>query len=1273
MLTASRAWTLAVVFVLLAVAGAWAAGQPPAERSLPRLLATPAPAASVPAPFARRSLNALAPVPRMPLTGGKQRHVRSATGATIAVVEVAGCASAVGTIYNQNCQITWTGSALPAGTHQDYLYTPNSTVAAPTGSTYTTATGPSNSLTLAAVGTYILGSYNQTSATWDAVVYLVVGNAVVFGTYSDSFLSLAATQFVAKNPNNVYISASGLTPTDTYVVTIESTSVGTQSGVCAAYLPANTSTPPPPSLCDASRSPGQTAPGGTFTVAWALANTMAAGTYSIALYDKTISQRLAQRQIALVKNGAVSSWSLTPVAGNASPAPAPAGTPTVKFAFDGATEAADKGLSASATGLTPSGAYVEAISDPNGTVVSKQTQAADGTGAVNITWNFGAAQSPLNAIGNTYTLSLLAAGSTTLDTVQAFSIVGYSASTQFTSPLGTAEDISAGSVTTGIKFTNTSDLVYGAGNGDPIVHISAVSDPLFAGVTLAGGSPQVITDSNGQAWTVTLTCTGGCGGGPGNKTFTFDLVPNTAGQALKIGSSITIPNVTFTTSGRCGVPGCAVTTTILPQDGLTWSSAASGATNKIYFTDGGGTTFAGTASIALYGTRTSATVAPAIGKEVHGYTTRFNQAVYAFGQPSTPGGTPQDEFSFTLNNTSTAGSSTVTDIQITFPTSFNVASAQVDSGNTGTPAGAAAWLKATCPAGTPANVMCITKTGANAGLAAQSSQTIYVYLNAPSAAFSYTDIGVQTSAPVKFAFGPVSSSVALFVPSTQTIDSMAIGSYSLDSTLISPLFNPTSVGSNGTYNVNIAVANAPSASTPFGDYLDLVIIDLPSANTLSSIVVSTAGWTSLGAPTSVGGKNRYWFGLCASQYSTVNPPNDGVANCGSATEQSALAPAGGSATSTLNIAAKIVTQSAGTITATAYAHGANVGGWSAGSNFNLTVSDTAAAVGFYKVGSYNSPALVPTNTEPQIGADSNAANGNSYVYQIQNTGAQPITDAIITIPRLETTGADGRDTAGQGWQIATAAFTPAISGSPTYGCQVVSYANPNYATSADGFIRVAGCSIPTGQTVYVSFNAFAPYKVNSTYSFPATVNAPLNVAASESWFSDSLVKIVLSASVNIDVPPYLSSPGGSTPSVTCVGCSYSLNYIDFGAALNNTTTNYTDVLRASVTTNAASPIGWQLYVSANTNPVRAPATPSNELLVSVDSANSSPKSPTVNFDQTAPAVVLTSGNGVLLVDTGTGTAARRLPFEMLTSYQLSIGTEPIVAQQSVLTFTFISN
>jgi hypothetical protein len=275
---------------------------------------------------------------------------------------------------------------------------------------------------------------------------------------------------------------------------------------------------------------------------------------------------------------------------------------------------------------------------------------------------------------------------------------------------------------------------------------------------------------------------------------------------------------------------------------------------------------------------------------------------------------------------------------------------------------------------------------------------------------------------------------------------------------------------------------------------------------------------------------------------------------------------------------------------------------------------------------------------------------------------------VITVPGKDTSSVLPAD--GTAWTITSA---PTISGT-TYGCSITSYTSATTA-GANGAINIGGgsCAITPGNTLTIKFTAKAPYTVNDTYQFPTKVNGAVN--ASESWSTDTIVQIILAANLVISVNPSADALTGSTPLVSCATCAFdtATNTVDFGMVSNLQTVTGQDVVRVSVYTNAGSTVGWKLYASTNTNPANT-GSPTNELLTAIDNgANRSMPQSGVNFDQTSYAVVPTTSPGVLLMDTGTGHAATRNPFDMLMNYEISIQGGPTTPTTSVVTYTFISN
>jgi hypothetical protein len=343
----------------------------------------------------------------------------------------------------------------------------------------------------------------------------------------------------------------------------------------------------------------------------------------------------------------------------------------------------------------------------------------------------------------------------------------------------------------------------------------------------------------------------------------------------------------------------------------------------------------------------------------------------------------------------------------------------------------------------------------------------------------------------------------------------------------------------------------------------------------------------------------------------------------------------------------------------------------------LNVNTLAVTSGFTFVGTYGSPSAVTTNTTPQTAADTDPTYGNSYVYEIKNYSAtgsgQNVTGATITIPGKDTSSANGADSNNQAWQI-TAAPTLTFSGGAS-GCTVTSYQSAT-APSTDGWITLGGCTIPPGGVVDVKFSAKAPYNVNDTYKFGTvyTGGSPAcspTCTASEAWFSDTDVQVVLSANLLITVNPSGTGPGGSHPTPNCPSCTFTAGTVDLGSIANGSSATGTDVVTVSIYTDAATQDGWALYASTNINPANT-GSPTNELLMDVDQTASNQGGTGLTFDSTTMTVIPTSGSGTKLVDTGGGATARRLPYDTVMNYQVSIQGGVTSGTTSVVTFTFIA-
>lgn len=1228
------------------------------------------------------------------------RHPMNATGASVTYFADtffnSSCTSTVGTLIPTGCDVFWYPTNLPNSTDtcEDFyiaLDNANTPMAyddggpsPPAASTYTCGSGSwqvnnvgaNDTPNMNTTGTYVLATYDVTKSKWQTVVYLSVGNVNTFGTYADSAATTPKQQFTAANGTNVYVNATGLTQGQLYVVYIESTG----SNVFCEYIspPSGTATPNPSGFCDPTQSAGITAVVGAqssaaITAVWPLSSSTPTGTYAVVLYNLTTGQRLAMRQVSITGSSGAGTISLTPVSGNASlganwPTPPPnPGAGTTKFPFDSTTEESDKGWTLSATGLSASTKYTYTITDPTGAViVGPTTITTTSGGAYSTTFTFSNTQSPSDYAGNVYTVQFLKQSTSTVSASQAFQILGYSASTQFqntgTLAYSTALVLPASSnLTENLVFTNTGDTLYGTGNGDTISGFAFNTGSSGITDTLSGSvSTMTVADSAGNNWTVTNTCYGGNGANAG---CTITAYPTSSSTTLAPGAYLSIPSVTFSNApgnSNCQ-SGCTGLTSILPTKGAAWSKNNNNAsTNTVYFTNSFSNTYAGTASITHVGYLDTGNTFHA-NQETHGYSYNQTNSIYTSTSPSTPTSGYQDVYSFTVTNNDSAGTTNLKEVEIVMPTAYTPSGTltTVNIYNSGT----GNWGWVTCPSGAPSSAFCLSSSTGISPLGGTDTFEIG-FTPPPPTSFSFTDWTIEAVTPTQFTLSPATT-FAGFVPNTSSYDSTATAAYSLTGNLITPAFSPTSAGQNTNNAMTINVTNTSTAQDANPDYLDLIAIDLPSTDTFGTISSITTGWSLLATTTPVAGTTRYFFGLCASQVTTPTVTAS-VTSCGSATEANAIKPG-----SAFTVTGKLQTGTSN-ITGTMYAHGANVNGWSSAHTFTLSVTAIAAAAGFSGAGGYPSATTVTSGKTPQVGPDSDTTYGNAYSYVIQNTSGtgQNITSAKIVIPGLDQSGVLPTD--GTYWQLTSAPVT-----TNSYNCSVTSYASANRSGTDVGYgadnggitIGGASCSIPPNASITVTFDAKAPYTVNDLYTFSTTVNG--SVTAAEEWPTDTIMQIILGASLVVQVDPTSPGPGGSTPSVNCVVCSFntSTNLIDFGSVANLSTVTGADVLRVSIYTNAGSSNAWKLYVSTTNNPANT-GSPTNELLTSIDPTNSAPRTG-INFDQTTYAVVPTASS-LLLMDNGTGLTATRTPYDAIMNFEISIQGGPTTPQTSVLTYTFIA-
>jgi len=1267
--------------------------------------------------------------PRELLSG---RRKMSATGSTINVNS--GCALYGNNIFGNPCTITWSttfgAGALNGNDNVEDVYLPpNDATTFNTFGTYKVSAGDAgNNQTMSINGTWVIGTYDTTGNFWIDVAYLQVGNTNTLETFSDQYDTVPQTNFTGGQ--TVYFSDSGLQGADDYAYYIESTST---APTCVYLFP----TPggnPPAGLCNPNSALSRLPALGVFNGSWPIPATQATGTYSLVLYDTTAQQRVAQIQFSVVKSGATGTISMKGVpgaSGTAAPSPGPVlPTPATAFAFDSTTENSDKGITATISGLTNGHSYREIISDPNGLVVlNSDVNNLAGT-STTLNWNFTNNQTPFNYPNSAYTLTVYdksglnpSAGATpnpaSVAASQAFQILGYNVQTIFTNPTGTALTLSAGgTATSGLEFLNDGDGVnWNQQNADGIAQLffttgaSGITIALGAGSSScgAGCQTQTVVDSSGVSWTFTSKCTGA-----GNTAgCTLLGLPTTAGQSLAPNETyVTLPNITWSmpvADANCA-NGCQAPTTVLPIDGADWSASnQTQATNYVTINFGNATSWSGTGHIYFIGNRNGGFTA---GPDIHGFTPRSVvantvQGMYAQGQPTT--GTGSDVWDIHIKNTSTGpGAKNITEFELGEPPPMS--GGNITIGMDG--ASPTNWTIVNCPNGLPADVNCFQASGGNAGIAPGASQDLYFDLNpGANSSFAYTDFTLetlQTTGGVNniFTIAPDGTNT-VFVGQTnpQSIDSTAIGSYSLDNSLMTGSFAPNSVGSPSSTTVTVALTNAAASGT-FPDEIDAIAVDIPTNEAWAPAVTAPAsGWSYLGSTTPVAGTTRYWFGLCAGQKpantGSWNPPNgNNMPSCGTATEQaSALQPSGTfNASGTLTVPNGV----AGPINGVIWTHGANGDGWNQpnGKAIQLNISATGATAGFSAVYPYGG-SVVPVTAPniPTVGADSDSTYGNTFQYTITNTGAtagtcaggipcNSLTKVDVTIPYQDINAITGTDSTGIDWQVTpktAPVATVTINGGQAGGkscTATVTNPLPLGGPTANGLIDVTGgatCYVAPGDSMTLTFNAQAPYKVNDVFKFPATFSVltsggtTTNVTAAEAWTNDTEIEVVGNASLVIVVNPGVG-PGSnpSHPVPNCGTCTFGVNNIVFNVVPNNQTVTGTDLATVSVYTNVGNPAGWGLYVSTNNNPANSTGSPTNELLTEVDSANSS-QGMGLGWDATSYTVIPTSGNGSEVAHAPTTVNATRQPFDIVQSYRISVGNEAITPQTSVVTYTWIEN
>ncbi len=1301
---------------------------------------TPSPAALS---AAARLGRPLPPLPPMPKSSAHVRRIQSATGACIVFAFNANCASAGDANENfvAGASIAWHAANLPAtGQHEDYVLTPANAGApvAVTGTPYTGATGPNETQTNAVAGIYVFASLNKTTNQWDAISYVLVGGAVSIETYTDGTLTTKTQTYTTNTSGTgvtVFIAAQGLNAQDKYAVGVEDQ----LTGYCVFTAPSSAQTATPSSLCQLSTATltGTTPTGSGLLLAnWGVTlgsgtTPPQGGTYVATVYDQTIGQRVASRLFTVIDGRATASTARVNLQfknGGGSTT----GASVTRIAYNGtATSVNDPGqtymqLEFGASGLPANDADTLklVVTDPTGDV-AQTFSTTEGYGTTTITpgnndWNLPTQTIPFEQAypGSTWTATIYDSTTSKLIAEQSFQVLGYSASVLWESPGSASINIASGnSISTSLQYTNNADSVYGANNGDPLTAFKTTTvgsgGQKFSSVTLQPPGAQTActptttvpctgtyADSAGNTWTTTLTTTGGA-----NPDFTITSVPVNASTALAVNSSLEITGLTFT-STTCGTaPSCLLYTSLTAQDMLPGYTSSIGSNvgfiNPVVITEGTGGVSA-TSTVTLAGYYDSAATWHA--SQDAGYTPRFNHALTTANNPFT-GAASDVDIAYTIKNTSTYA---IAIFDILLPSELSVTATTLDTAHS--PNNATLTTNGYCDGQPVSNTICVTPSTA---IAAGATQTFYLKTTPPSTSFSYTDL---VGTIIQSAYDgyniypqpitPASASVATFIGNPTTTDSAALASYSLNGGLMAGGITPGTIGTNTGAVLQFNLRNTPTSSDALPDEVDFVAFQVPSntyvtvPTSCNTITVQTSGWSCLAVTSGSGQPTTFYFGQCPQQAppvptlpaSSTTFGSDNLTICPFALPNEPYSLAAGGV---LNVSVPVTAGATPTgtpIQISTWAHGATTDGWTTPILSSLSVTPSAAAgTGFFSITSPTGSGQLPVQqgSQPQITGNYNGT-ANTYVYKIYNTGAVAITSAVIAIPGPDTTGTNGADASGNIWKLSAAPTLIDERTGNANGC-TDTYQNPTSGLDTTGKITI---TCPSGafissDTLDVTFTAVAPLKINSTYSFAATINGSAT-AASPEWYNDNTILVALAAYLSVSVNPlanYIATDCTGTGAGAAI--STTLQTINFGQLSSGQTGVCKDALVATLQTDAADPVTWSLYISASGNPPRTGGGATNELLYETDSASSTAASsvpcaggtpsPCFFYDNTAaytPMGLTSSGTGTRVGYTGTsGTGVNNGSITFYSNLEVSIGTEtvPQVGYQETITYTWIGN
>ncbi|HEX8805375.1 MAG TPA: hypothetical protein VF741_00445 [Candidatus Aquilonibacter sp.] len=1073
----------------------------------------------------------------------KGRHFRpmAATGATVDLTSGANCGSQ-GAIYQIGCSLSWVGTNLAdwstTDTYQSYYVPPNATTATAAGGTFAYNAAPTETTTLSTGGTYSFFIYDTTKQVIVAIVYADAGQGFQIGVYSDPYHEVPSYQFSTVGSSAAYIYLPNVSTNDTYVVYVMSTSV---NAYCVYVSPAATPSPGPASpmptgspnslLCNPANSPGINAPGGSLSLEWPFSTSLQPGTYSIVVYDKTANEELGQVQVSLtgVNEYAFVLYPTPAAAASAQPTATPPGT---VFAWDSTSEQSDGGIVATLPNQL-SGTYRMTFSDPDGQVVSipavspnpipATCTAGSNTSALCTetgTFQFSAASPAIHSPGqypnNIYTVQLINTANNTVESSQAFELVGYNMETEFDNggtyetTVNFADSTGVASLTNvGLYFLNNGPFAY-PNDYDTIKGIeytSGVASSLtgaFTGTSLsnttgngvtftlpsctgsyqsAGGCTQTVTDSSGNSWTAAEWCSTTTPTTPtANSQCVLKVTPLTSGAVLAGNGSITITGMNWyaynTSGGNCSATPCVAITSILPNDGLSWSSTSTtspawaptyyGTTNAAIIGTAtahyiGSATFTGNTSRNAVAFATSPPTTP--WTNTHFYQSNFTQGDYQNDSPFGIAAGREDILVINLTDCLGAGtpapscsgasSHNLDEIAITFPSNIPASEITVDPSEPNIPGEGDAYELATtgnnaCKGTLPSNAICLNPGGNNGNVGVQygagaADAQGQIWLDVPQGEASYVAQNLQiqswnnteTTWTSLTADGHTSAATTPVVGgglAGTALGSLSLQAFSLNSNYMAAQFDPSTVSpGTSTTSYSLTFTNTSTAADPNPDPVDAIVIEQ----------LTSTGWTVNGTPTFSGtgssqwsnlsgtgyspatNELEYWFGLCAGQYVTGGgPPQTPPNPTNPAAQQTALGACTAAqeqdaiaAGGSLTINFTLNDTATGTQTFYVYAHGANGGGWSAPKTVTISSAAKSATEKFFSVaaGSADSSCSKTSNVSTNTVANVSAAT-NCYIYEVTNTSGtgNNISTVNIALPAYDINGVA---TSGSAWDL----------------------------------------------------------------------------------------------------------------------------------------------------------------------------------------------------------------------------------------------------------------